>query len=80
MSLGLLVNNFRVNFPMKFNAPNDLLSKQQGIFDPGSIMQSSKDFFRIFIAAVLLVDNDQNPKFLFCRKKFHLMEMKCNRS
>ena len=37
-------------------------------------------FFWIFIAAGLLVGNDENTKFLFCRKSFKLMELRCNQS
>ena len=48
--------------------------------DKESLMQSPKDFFKIFIAAVSFVDNDKNTKFLFCRKSSFLIEMRCNQS
>ena len=37
---------------------------------------NQKIVFRIFIAAVLLVNNEESTKFLFCRKSFHSKEMK----
>ena len=63
MRLWLLVHISRANASMKLNAPDDLLSPS---LDNGLI----KRFFMIFIAVVLLVDNDENRKFLFCRKTF----------
>ena len=30
--------------------------------------------------AILVVDNYENTKFLFCRKSFRLKEMRCNQS
>ena len=65
---------------MKLNVPNDLLSKWRDIFDPVSLVQSPKNFKKIFIDAVLLVGNDENTNFLFCRKSFYLIEMRCNQS
>ena len=65
---------------MKLNAPDDLLSKWRGTFDPVSIMQLQKSFFQNFIAAFLLVGNVENTDFISFRKGFHLMEMRCNQS
>ena len=46
-----------------------------------AFLQFPKDFFSlIFVAAVLLLGNDENTKFLFCQKSFHMMEIRCNQS
>ena len=76
----LFLHNFRAKYPMKLNAPDDLLSKCRSTFDPVSIMQLPKIFFFIFVASFLLVGNDENTKFSFCQKGFHLMEIRCNQS
>ena len=54
---------------MKLYATDDLLSKYQDILDPVLIMFQPMIFFKICIAAVVLVDNDVNTKFLLYRKK-----------
>ena len=75
----LVVHNSRANIPMKLIARDDLLSKRQNSFDPCLIM-GYKTIFKIFIAAVLLVDIDDNRKFLFCRKSSQSNETRCNSS
>ena len=42
--------------------------------------QISRFFFKICIAAVVLVDNDENTKFFLYRKSFYLKEMRCIQS
>ena len=59
------------------HSDDDLLSKRQNSFDPCLIMDN-KIIFKIFIAAVLLVDNDDNRKFR--RKSSHSNETRCNSS
>ena len=65
---------------MKLNALDVFFFQMTRYYRPSHDCGFIKRFFKIFIAVVLLVDNDDNRKFLFCRKTFHLKESRCNLS
>ena len=65
MRLWLLVHKARANVPVKLNAPDDLLSKWQNIFDPVLIINYSNDFLKLSLSPFcwLIMMITENPYF-----------------
>ena len=66
------LHNFRAKIPMELNAPDDLLSKWQNIFDLVLVMYQPRIFFSLESPLFCWLILMKTQTFLFCRRSFHL--------